>query len=85
MSYTNGAQNLSECDECTLRWLTNNGLQRLTQIRGEMSSSRTGDEFDDGRSFEMGARWANKTYGTKIYRRLSNHQSSSSPTRHDSV
>ena len=39
-------------DEYTLRWLTDDGLQRLTQSRRETSSSSTDDDLDDGGSVE---------------------------------
>ena len=48
-------------DEWTLRWLTNDGLQRLTQSRCETSSCNTDDDLDDSGSVEKGIRWANKS------------------------
>ena len=45
-----------------LMWscLTDDGLQRVTQSRGETSSSLTDDGLDHGESLSMGSRWANK-------------------------
>ena len=41
-------------------YLTDDGRQRLTQSRGETSSSLTDDGLDDDGSLQMGSRWANK-------------------------
>ena len=51
-------------DEYTLRWLTDDGLQRLTQTRHETSSSSTDDDVDDSKSVEMGAFGPFEVYGT---------------------
>ena len=48
-------------DKYTLKWLTDDGLQRLTQSRRETSSSSTDDDLGVCVLLEMGARWANKT------------------------
>ena len=53
-----------ESDECTLRWLTDDGLQRLTQSRRETSSSSADDDLDDCGSVEMAPVWTIKAYGT---------------------
>ena len=42
--------------ECTLRWLTNDALQRLTHSRHETSSSSTDDDLDGSDFVEKGAR-----------------------------
>ena len=47
-------------DEDRLKWLTDDGLQRLPRCRREMSSSSTDDDLDNCKLLEMGARWANK-------------------------
>ena len=49
-----------DCDEYTLRWLTDDGLQGLTESSWESSSSTDGD-LDDCVLLELGARWANKS------------------------
>ena len=50
-------------DEYILRWLTDDGLQRLTQIRlDETRSSSTDDDVDNNSgSVENGRSWANKS------------------------
>ena len=48
-------------DEYTLKWPTDDGLQRLTQSRRETSSSSTDDGLDVYVLLEMGTRWANKS------------------------
>ena len=53
--------NCDRNDELTLRWLTNDGLQRLPQSRRESSSSSTDDDLDDSGLVEMGARWTSKS------------------------
>ena len=45
----------------TLKWLTDDGLQKLTQSHRETSSSSTDDDLDVCLLLEMGARWANKS------------------------
>ena len=47
-----------------IRWLTDDGLLRLTQSRLETSSSSTDDDVDDSGSVEMGALGPTKAYGT---------------------
>ena len=41
-------------------YLTEDGLQRLTQTDGIRSSSLTDDSLDEGGSLYMGFRWVNK-------------------------
>ena len=60
-----GAQNLIE-----IRWLTDDGLQRLTQSRLETSSSST-DDVDDSGSVEMGALGPTKAHCTMNCREFS--------------
>ena len=43
-------------DGRTLRWLTNDGVGRLTQSRRETSSSSTDDDLDGSDFVEKGAR-----------------------------
>ena len=50
---------LLECDEYTLRQLTDDGLQRLTQSR--RGTSRTYDDLDDRVLLQMSAPWADKS------------------------
>ena len=47
MLHTEGSQDLIEYNEYTLRWPTDDGLQRLTQGRRETSSSSTEDGLDE--------------------------------------
>ena len=47
--------------EIETRWLTDRGLQRLTQSRLETSSS-SNDDVDDSGSVEMGALGTTKAY-----------------------
>ena len=39
-----------KCDEGTIRWLTEDGLQTLIQSRRETSSGSTDDDLDDSGS-----------------------------------
>ena len=48
-------------DKYTLKWLTYDGLQRLTQSRRETSLSSTADDLDVCVLLEIGARSANKS------------------------
>ena len=53
-----------------IRWLTNDGLQRLTQSRLETSSSSTDDVGGSG-PVEMGALGPTKAYCTMNWREFS--------------
>ena len=58
---SNEANNRLDCDEYTLRWLTDGGLQRITQSCCETSVSTTGFYVDDFVLLQMGARCSNNS------------------------
>ena len=55
-------------DEYTLRWLIDDGPQRLTQSSGDTSSSSTGDDVDNRVLVEMGSLGPTDVYGTMYCR-----------------